>query len=156
MSGLIVRALPGVAAAAVAAGSVLAFDQGFKENNDPDMQATPQAEAAPKAAAPRDADPEAAPAAPCAQVEELAGRSAGTPWGPVQVTAQVSSDGTLCDVRATVYPDADRKSSMINAEAVPILNARAMEQGIAFDAVSGATYTSEAYRESLQALLDSL
>jgi len=32
----------------------------------------------------------------------------------------------------------------------------ASQQGVAFDAISGATYTSEAYRESLQQLLDSL
>ncbi len=43
---------------------------------------------------------------------------------------------------------------MINSRAIPYLDAQAAEVGVEFDSVSGATYTSEAYRESMQSILD--
>ena len=77
-----------------------------------------------------------------------------TPWGPVRVQMELASDGTVCSVKAIAYPDSDRKSSQINARAIPILDSQAAQQGVEFDALSGATYTSEAYRESMQSILD--
>lgn len=94
-------------------------------------------------------------AASCDTAEEVTGPVVQTEWGPVQVAAKVV-DGRVCQARAVVYPDGDRKSVFINQQALPIINARAAEQGVEFDAVSGATVTSEGYRQSLQALLDSL
>ena len=73
----------------------------------------------------------------------------------MQVAATVV-DGKICQARAVVYPDGDRKSVFINQRALPLINAAVVEQGVEFDAVSGATVTSEGYRQSLQALLDSL
>ena len=81
--------------------------------------------------------------------------SGGTTAGPVQVAAKVV-DGRVCEAVAVVWPDGDRKSAFINQEALPTINERASADGVAFDAVSGATVTSEGYRASLQALLDSL
>lgn len=92
---------------------------------------------------------------PCADAQESVGPQVGTPWGPVQVAATVI-DGRICEVRALVYPINDRKSERINASAIPMLDSMASEQGVAFDNISGATYTTEAYRDSLQQLLDSL
>ena len=78
-----------------------------------------------------------------------------TRWGPVQVAAEISADGRLCDVEALQYPDGDRKSLMINSRALPVLGARAVAaQSASFQAVSGATVTSQGYRASLQAILD--
>jgi uncharacterized protein with FMN-binding domain len=65
-----------------------------------------------------------------------------------------AADGTVCAVQALTYPDGDRKSQMINSMAIPTLDAQAAEQGVEFDGVSGATYTTEAYRESMQSILD--
>jgi len=73
----------------------------------------------------------------------------------VQVAATIAN-GELCDVHAVVWPDSDRRSSEISQFAIPVLDASASKQGVEFDAVSGATYTSDGYRQSLQQLLDSL
>lgn len=105
-------------------------------------------------------EPDSAPtdpapaAADCGTATSTTGDPAMTPWGPVRVQVELASDGTVCSVRAIAYPDSDRKSSQINASAIPILDSQAAQQGVEFDALSGATYTSEAYRESMQSVLD--
>lgn len=95
------------------------------------------------------------PAAACTSGQEVVGPQSMTPWGPVQVAATVS-DGRLCEAHAIVYPTGDRKSAAINAQAIPMLDSIASEQGVTFDMISGATYTANAYWDSLQQLLDSL
>lgn len=95
------------------------------------------------------------PAAPaCAGAVD--GPIVDTRWGPVQVSASVSADGTvICAVDAPITPTDHRKSVRINDRAVPLLNDFAMfTQGAGFDSVSGATITSRAYKQSLQAILD--
>ena len=77
-----------------------------------------------------------------------------TRWGPVQVQMEFAADGTVCGVQAIAYPADDHRSAQINSRAIPYLDAAAMQVGTEFDAVSGATYTSEAYRESMQSILD--
>ena len=48
-----------------------------------------------------------------------------------------------------------RSPLRINQRAVPVINAEVLAgQSAGFDAVSGATVTSEGYRISLQAILD--
>ena len=48
----------------------------------------------------------------------------------------------------------DGRSAMINSEAVPVLVQEALAaQGVNFDVVSGATYTSDAFAQSLQSAL---
>jgi hypothetical protein len=85
---------------------------------------------------------------------EVAGPVVRTEWGPVQVAARVSN-GRVCAVRTIMTPDGDRKSVMINARAVPRLEQNVVAAGDAsFDGVSGATVTSEGYRQSLQSILD--
>lgn len=94
-------------------------------------------------------------AATCAPGEEVTGESVMTRWGPVQVVATVDGQ-QVCEVHAVAWPDSDRKSQAINAYAIPELDAMASEVGTSFDYISGATYTSEAYRDSLQSILDAL
>ena len=49
----------------------------------------------------------------------------------------------------------DRKDQEINSYAVPILNQEAVDaQSANIDMVSGATYTSQGYIESLQSAID--
>ena len=100
------------------------------------------------------AEPPAA-AESCDTADAVTGPSVQTRWGPVQVAATIAN-GELCEVHATAWPDGDNRSAMISQYAIPELDAMASQQGVAFDAISGATYTSEGYRESLQQLLDSL
>jgi uncharacterized protein with FMN-binding domain len=93
-------------------------------------------------------------AADCSNPTMVTGDEAMTQWGPVQVQMGFADDGSVCSVQAIAYPVDDQRSARINASAIPYLDAQATEVGVAFDAVSGATYTSEAYRESMQSILD--
>lgn len=98
--------------------------------------------------------PAPAPSSQCGTVD---GPSVQTKWGPVQVEASVAPDGTICVADAIVTPSDRSKSVRINDNAVPVLDQRAVEaQSTAFQGVSGATITSNAYKQSLQAILDSV
>jgi uncharacterized protein with FMN-binding domain len=86
--------------------------------------------------------------------DEVAGPVVATQWGPVQVAAVVAN-GQLCDVRTIQVPEDRSRSELINDRAVPVLRERALAaQGAAIDNVSGATITTDAYKRSLQAVLD--
>ena len=75
----------------------------------------------------------------------------------MQVQASVAPDGTICWADAIVTPDSKSKSVQINDRAVPVLDERAVAaQGTNFDGVSGATITSNGYKQSLQAILDAV
>jgi uncharacterized protein with FMN-binding domain len=77
-----------------------------------------------------------------------------TRFGVVQVRITVA-DGRIATVEALQAPDRDRHDQIINARAVPILNAEAVrEQGSDVDLVSGATLTSQGYVQSLQSAID--
>ncbi|MFG3249206.1 FMN-binding protein [Streptomyces sp. NPDC048187] len=83
----------------------------------------------------------------------LTGDAAQTQYGPVQVRVTVSG-GKITDVEALQAPKGGR-SDQVTADAVPELNRAAVTAGTAdIDAVSGATYTSAGYRQSLQSALD--
>ena len=82
------------------------------------------------------------------------GPAVQTRFGAVQVAALVSADGKVCDIQAIQSPGGERRSIAINSYALPILHDRAVQSGAGFDAVTGATVTSDGYRASLQAILD--
>ncbi|MCX5262707.1 FMN-binding protein [Streptomyces sp. NBC_00199] len=85
----------------------------------------------------------------------LTGDSVQTRWGPVQVRITLK-DGKLTDVTAISYPQENPRDQQINSYAVPQLTREALTaQSADIDTVSGATYTSEGYRQSLQSALDS-
>ena len=76
-----------------------------------------------------------------------------TRYGPVQVEIVVSG-GQLQDVVALQLPTG-RRSGQISNAAAPILREEALQaKSATIDTVSGATYTSDAYAQSLQAALD--
>jgi len=75
-------------------------------------------------------------------------------YGHVQVQVAMRA-GKIVDIRAIRLPDGDGKSREINRAAAPQLKQQALRaQSAAIDGVSGATYTSDGYRQSLQAALD--
>lgn len=79
-----------------------------------------------------------------------------TRFGDIQVEA-VEQGGRLVDVVPLALPYDRRRSAFISQQAAPILRREALAaQNARIDIVSGATYTSEGYAESLQAALDSL
>ncbi len=77
-----------------------------------------------------------------------------TRFGNVQVEITVEN-GTITDSQVTQVPWNDHKDQEINSYAVPILNREAVDaQSADIDMVSGATYTSQGYIQSLQSAID--
>jgi uncharacterized protein with FMN-binding domain len=96
--------------------------------------------------------------APTAQADTsgktVTGPEVDTRYGPVQVEVTVSG-GKVTDVVAVQLPSGGH-SGRISNNVAPILRQEALQaQSANIDTVSGATYTSEAYAQSLQAALDS-
>src|SRR5581483_1774935 len=78
-----------------------------------------------------------------------------TRYGPVQVELVVSG-GRITEVKTPEYPNEARRSQLINEQALPMLHDEVIQaQSASIDTISGATYTSDAYEQSLQAALDS-
>jgi uncharacterized protein with FMN-binding domain len=76
-------------------------------------------------------------------------------YGLVQVQATIKQ-GKLADVQFLQYPNDRRTSIRINNIAIPYLEQEAIQaQSADVDIISGATLTSEAFVQSLQAALDS-
>ncbi|MEU3341501.1 FMN-binding protein [Streptomyces sp. NPDC006668] len=85
----------------------------------------------------------------------VTGSTVQTRWGPVQVKITLKS-GKLTDVTAVQYPTDNPRDQEINTYALPRLRSEALQaQSANIDTVSGATYTSDGYRQSLQSALDS-
>ncbi|MFE9289390.1 FMN-binding protein [Streptomyces olivaceus] len=83
----------------------------------------------------------------------VTGDAADTQYGPVQVRLTVNG-GKVTAAEAVQAPKGGQ-SDQVTADAVPKLNQAAVTAGTAdIDAVSGATYTSAGYRQSLQSALD--
>jgi uncharacterized protein with FMN-binding domain len=76
-----------------------------------------------------------------------------TQYGPVQVEVVMGS-GKIKDIVALQLPSG-RRSGQISNYSAPILRQEALQaQSASIDSVSGATYTSDGYAQSLQAALD--
>ncbi|MFI5679679.1 FMN-binding protein [Streptomyces cellulosae] len=85
----------------------------------------------------------------------VTGDTVQTRWGPVQVRITLKN-GKLTEVTAITYPTDNPRDQEINSYALPRLRSEALEaQSADIDTVSGATYTSDGYRQSLQSALDS-
>ncbi|MFE7650050.1 FMN-binding protein [Streptomyces phaeoluteigriseus] len=81
------------------------------------------------------------------------GEAVQTEYGTVQV--RITVGGGKITKAETVQAPKGGRSDQITADAVPKLNQAAVAAGNAdIDAVSGATYTSGGYKESLQSALD--
>lgn len=82
------------------------------------------------------------------------GTAVQTRYGPVQVRVETSGS-TITRVSVLQYPNSDSRDAQINGYAVPILVQETLDaQGADIDMVSGATYTSDGYLQSLQSALD--
>jgi uncharacterized protein with FMN-binding domain len=82
------------------------------------------------------------------------GDAIGTRYGPVQVRV-VFRGRRIVDVKALRDPDDLDRSRQIDADALPKLRAQVLAaQSARIDGVSGATYTSAAYQQSVQSALD--
>jgi uncharacterized protein with FMN-binding domain len=87
-------------------------------------------------------------------VGTYAGSVVQTRFGSVQVQITVQA-GKITDVTALQLTDAERKSVQISNRAAPLLRAEVLQsQSADVQTISGATVTSDAYLNSLQAALD--
>jgi uncharacterized protein with FMN-binding domain len=147
--------LPKVLAALIATAAGLAALLSFRSHGPAaaTLTAVGGATPAPAASSPR-ASATAATGAGRGKNGSYTGSAADTPFGPVQVSATVSG-GKLTDVTVLQVPDNGRYEEQIVAQALPILRSEALSnQNAHIDVVSGATYTSQGYAQSLQSALD--
>jgi uncharacterized protein with FMN-binding domain len=95
----------------------------------------------------------ATPAPPPPGVKIGTGPLITTPFSSIQVRAELTR-GRLTGVRTLSLTGADAHTQALNARAEPILREEALAEGSAdIDIVSGATYTSESWIESLRAAI---
>ncbi|KUN37071.1 FMN-binding protein [Streptomyces longwoodensis] len=132
--------------AATVSGIVLLLS--LKPGSDPASAAAGAAPGAPGAA-----QESAQGGAGAAAASTVTGDAAQTQYGVVQVRLTVAG-GKITKAEAVQAPKGGRSDS-VTADAVPKLNQEAVAaQGADIDAVSGATYTSAGYRQSLQSAID--
>lgn len=100
--------------------------------------------------------PPAGTSAPSPATRSAVGAAVQTPYGVVQVKVSVRGS-KIVDVSLVRLTADDRHSQEINRSAAPVLLQETLSaQSARVDAVSGASYTSDGYRRSLQSALDRL
>ena len=84
------------------------------------------------------------------------GAAVDTRYGSAQVRVTVKN-GKIANIEALQLQDNEPRSQQISSSAAPILQQEALSsQSANIDAVSGATFTSASYDQSLQSALDKL
>jgi uncharacterized protein with FMN-binding domain len=82
------------------------------------------------------------------------GDAIGTQYGDVQVQITVAG-GKITAAQVLQVPWNDHRDQEINSYAVPVLNSEVVQaQSANIDMVSGATFTSDGYIQSLQSAID--
>lgn len=122
----------------------------------PHSAATGSASTTPTASASASASPSgAAPAATSGLTDgTFTGSATNTRYGPVQVQITVTG-GKIVDVQAVEYPTDNSRDRQINERAIPQLVSETLNaQSADIHFVSGATYTSQGYLDSLQSAID--
>jgi uncharacterized protein with FMN-binding domain len=137
-----------IAIAATAAG--LAAVLGYHPHSRPPATATARAPAA-STPAPARSTP-----ARSTRVRQVTGTDVPNQYGDVQVRL-TSAGGRITKVTVLRLPSGDGQSQQISSFAGPQLAQQTIAaQSANIDGVSGATYTSDSYRTSLQSAIDQL
>ena len=91
---------------------------------------------------------------PSVTAERVTGEAIRTPYGPVQ--AAVTFEGArIIEVTVLQTPNRDGRSIQIASRAIPTLHDEVLRsQSAQIDTVSGATYTSDGYAQSVQSAID--
>ena len=121
----------------------------------PSSSATTTAPAPTASAAAPSSTPAPSPSAPAATAPKVVdGAVEDTRYGPIQV--EVTFTGTkITAVKTLQSPSQDGRSAQINDYATPILAQEVLaSQSAQIDTVSGATYTSDGYAQSVQSAID--
>jgi uncharacterized protein with FMN-binding domain len=87
---------------------------------------------------------------------QLTGQAVQIPFGTVQVQVTMQN-GQITDVQALQLPSDQQRSYQIGQYAAPQLRSEVLQaQSAQVNTISGATYTSEGYLQSLQSALDQM
>jgi uncharacterized protein with FMN-binding domain len=156
--GLKAGGLPGRSSTPLAAGAATPTPSGLLAPPDPPATATGPAAAPPGPTTPpgwtSTPRPIGSPRAATGATGTFTGSVAQTEYGPVQVRIVVAG-GRMTDATAVQLPKSSSRSNQLSGRAAPILRQEALSaQSASIDTVSGATFTSAGYRNSLQAALD--
>ena len=93
-------------------------------------------------------------AAATGPVRTATGQTVTTPFSVIAVRVTLTGD-ELTRVETVELSGSGARTQALNAHAEPILREEALKAGSAkIDVVSGATYTSESYKDSLQSAID--
>ena len=102
--------------------------------------------------------PPVAPSAPTTSpaptaATHLTGEDVSYRYGDIQLRVTVSG-GRITDISVPQESAPGQRSQSINSQAIPVLTREALAaQGLQFDVVSGATFTSDAFAQALQSAL---
>lgn len=119
---------------------------------DPAATATSGSGSVPASSGPATAAP--APTSPAAAEKTIAGQPIVTRYGTIQVQIVVAGS-RIQNVSFLQLTANDPRSQDINSQAAPLLLQETLTaQNANIDTISGATYTSEGYLQSLQSALD--
>jgi uncharacterized protein with FMN-binding domain len=133
-------------------GAIVASGGGSTTASAPTSSATTTVGSA-ATSAPTATTGSAATSSPTTASTTVTGSLVSTRYGDVEVQVTIAS-GKITQVVAVTLPSGGR-SGQISSSAAPRLASEALSaQSATIDVVSGATYTSEAYAQSLQAALD--
>jgi uncharacterized protein with FMN-binding domain len=89
-------------------------------------------------------------------VRQIDGPVVQNPYGSVQVRV-ILTNGKITDVQPLQMPSDRQYSQEISQQAAPLLHDEVLQaQSAQINLLSGATYTSDAYQQSLQGALDQI
>ena len=96
------------------------------------------------------------PTAPPSGQRQATGADTPYPYGDLAVRVTVTGS-RITDIAVARLQETDGRSVMIDQQAIPLLRQQVLAaQSTNIDGVSGATYTSQAYVDSVQSALDRL
>jgi uncharacterized protein with FMN-binding domain len=116
--------------------------------------APPSGGGSPTPTATTTATPTPKPTASGLKSGSFAGQSFANPYGNVQVKVVISG-GKITSVKTIQYPNGHQQSVFINSQALPLLEQEVLKaQSAQINIISGATFTSQGYAQSVQSALD--
>jgi uncharacterized protein with FMN-binding domain len=124
----------------------------------PAAGSTPAASSSPRSGSAATASPAASPSASTAAADRTAvGPAVNYTYGVLSVQVTVSGSKIINVGIASLNDGGNPRSQSIDDESIPILEREALQaQSAAIQAVSGASFTSEGFTQSLQGALRSL
>lgn len=119
-----------------------------------DVQTTPTPSASPSPSDSSAPTPTPSPTGPTYKDGQYTGQDFPNQFGDTQVKITISG-GRITDVQAVQLPFDRPRSAEISQYASPLLHDEVLQaQSAQIDSLSGATYTSDAYAQSVQSALD--